>query len=92
MMKLIVDENLLSFKVLEQKVCDKCSLPVPLYSSNSVEKLCDEWVLSTSVCGTGVFSAHTATHSISGNARETQNFSTKLRKTKKVSTTNTAIT
>ena len=30
-------------------VCDKCSLPVPLYSSNSVEKLCDEWVLSTSV-------------------------------------------
>ena len=50
MMKLIVDENLLSFKVLEQKVCDKCSLPVPLDSSNSVEKLCDEWVLSTSVC------------------------------------------
>ena len=31
-------------------VCDKCLLPVPLYSSNSVEKLCDEWVLSTSVC------------------------------------------
>ena len=91
-MKLIVDENLLSFKVLEQKVCDKCSLPVPLDSSNSVEKLCDEWVLSTSVCGTGVFSAHTATHSISGNAHETQNFSTKLRKTKKVPTTNTAIT
>ena len=59
---------------------------------NSVEKLCDEWVLSTSVCGTGVFSAHTATHSISGNAHETQNFSTKLRKTKKVPTTNTAIT
>ena len=28
---------------------DKCLLPVPLYSSNSVEKLCDEWVLSTSV-------------------------------------------
>ena len=44
MMKLIVDENLLSFKVLEQKVCDKCSLPVPLDSSNSVEKLCDSWV------------------------------------------------
>ena len=43
-MKLIVDENLLSFKVLEQKVCDKCSLPVPLDSSNSVEKLCDSWV------------------------------------------------
>ena len=49
-MKLIVDENLLSFKVLEQKVCDKCSLPVPLDSGNSVEKLCDSWVLSTSVC------------------------------------------
>ena len=67
-------------------VCDKCSLPVPLYSSNSVEKLCDEWVLSTSVCGTGSFSAHTATHSISGNAHETQSFSTELRKTKKVPT------
>ncbi len=37
MMKLIVDENLLSFKVLEQKVCDKCSLSVPLDSSNSGE-------------------------------------------------------
>ena len=35
---------------LEGLVCDKCSLPVPLYSSNSVEKLCDEWVLSASVC------------------------------------------
>ena len=44
MMKLIVDENLLSFKVLEQKVCDKCSLPVPLDSGNSVEKLCYSWV------------------------------------------------
>ena len=32
---------------------------------------------------TGSFSAHTATHSISGNAHETQNFSTELRKTKK---------
>ena len=40
-------------------------MSVYLDSSNSVEKLCDEWVLSTSVCGTGVFSAHTATHSIS---------------------------
>ena len=85
-MKLIVDENLLSFKVLEQKVCDKCSLPVPLDSSNSVEKLCDEWVLSTSVCGTGSFSAHTATHSTSESTHETQSFSTKLRKAKKMST------
>ena len=33
--------------------CDKCSLSVALNSSNFVEKLCDEWVLSTSVCGTG---------------------------------------
>ena len=85
-MKLIVDENLLSFKVLEQKVCDKCSLPVPLDSSNSVEKLCNEWVLSTSVCGTGSFSAHTATHSTSESAHETQSFSTELLKTKKVPT------
>ena len=61
---------------------DKYSLPVPLDSSNSVEKLCDEWVLSTSVCGIGSFSAHTATHSTSGSAHETQSFSTELRKTK----------
>ena len=85
-MKLIVDENLLSFKVLEQKVCDKCSLPVPLYSSNSVEKLCDEWVLSTSVCGTGSFSAHTTTHSTNGSADETQSFSIHLPETKKTPT------
>ena len=32
MMKLIVDENLLSFKVLEQKVCVKCSLALFLFS------------------------------------------------------------
>ena len=61
----------------------KCLLPVPLDSSNSVEKLCDSWVLSTSVCGTGSFSAHTATHSINGSAHETQSFSTELRKTQK---------
>ena len=66
--------------------CDKCSLSVALNSSNFVEKLCDEWVLSTSVCGTGSFSAHTATHSTSGSAYETQSFSTELRKTKKVPT------
>ena len=54
-----------------------------LYSSNFANKLCGEWVLSTSVCGTGSFSAHTATHSISGNAHEMQNFSTELQKTKK---------
>ena len=33
--------------------------------------------LSTSVCGTGTFSAHTATHSTSENAHETQSFSPK---------------
>ena len=47
------------------------------------EMLCDSWVLSTSVCGTGSFSAHTATHSINGSAHETQSFSTELRKTQK---------
>ena len=57
-------------------VGDKYSLSVLLDSSNSVEKLCDEWVLSTSVWGTGSFSAHTATHSTSENAHETQSFST----------------
>lgn len=62
---------------------DKYSLSILLDSSNSVEKLCDEWVLSTSVCGTGSFSAHTATHSTSESAHETQSFSTELLKTKK---------
>lgn len=42
-------------------VCAKCSQLVLLHSSNSVEKLCGEWVLSASVCGTGSFCAHTAT-------------------------------
>ena len=65
---------------------DKYSLSVPLDFSNSVKKLCDEWVLSTSVCGTGSFSAHTATHSTSESTHETQSFSTELRKTKKVPT------
>ncbi len=51
---------------------------------NLGEGLCDEWVLSTSVCGTGSFSAHTATHSTSESAHETQSFSTELRKTKKI--------
>ena len=64
-------------------MCDKCSLPVPLDSRNFVETLCDSWVLSTSVCGTGIFSAHTATYSTSENAHEMQSVSTELRKTKK---------
>ena len=67
-------------------VCAKCSQLVLLHSSNSVEKLCGEWVLSASVCGTGSFSAHTATHSTSESAHETQSFSTELLKTKKVPT------
>ena len=67
-------------------VCAKCSLPVPLYSSNSVEKLCDEWVLSTSVCGTGSFSAHTVTHSTSESAHKPQSFSTELLEYKKAPT------
>ena len=67
---------------LDSRVCNKCSLSVPLDSSNSVEKLCGEWVLSASVCGTGSFSAHTVTHSISENAHETQSFSTELRNPK----------
>ena len=62
---------------------DKYSLPVPLDSSNSVEKLCDKWVLSTSVCGTGSFSAHTATHSISESAHKTQTISKELPKNRK---------
>ncbi len=50
-------------------------MPVYLDSNNSVAgKLCDEWVLSTSVCGTGSFSAHTATNSMNGSAHETQSF------------------
>ena len=53
---------------------------------NLGEGLCDEWVLSASVCGTGSFSAHTATHSTSESAHETQSFSTELRKTKKITT------
>ena len=39
---------------------------------NLGEGLCDEWVLSASVCGTGSFSAHTATHSTSGSAHVIQ--------------------
>ena len=39
--------------------------------------------MSTSVCGTGSFSAHTATHSINGSAHETQNFSAGITENKK---------
>mgnify|MGYP000128197469 CR=1 FL=1 len=50
---------------------------------NLGEGLCDEWVLSASVCGTGSFSAHTVTHSTSESAHKPQSLSTELRKTKK---------
>ena len=73
----------LSNKCFVMSVCVKCSMPIPLDSSNSVEKLCDSWVLSTSVCGAGSFSTHTVTHSISESAHETQSVSAKLRKPKK---------
>ena len=66
-------------------VCAKCSQLVLLHSSNSVEKLCGEWVLSASVCGTGSFSAHTVTRSTSESAHKTQSISSKLRKLKKLS-------
>ncbi len=67
-------------------MCDKCSLPVPLDSSNFVETLCDSWVLSTSVCGTGIFSAHTATYSTSENAHEKQSVFYGITENKKVPT------
>ena len=54
--------------------------------SNLGEKFCDEWVLSASVCGTGSFSAHTATHSINESAHETQSFSPKSRNPNKPKT------
>ena len=55
---------------------------ISLDSSNSVETLCDSWVLSTSVGGTGSFSAPTVTYSTSENAHETQSISTQLRNPK----------
>lgn len=53
-----------------------------LNSSNLAEKLWNSWVLSTSVCSAGSFSAHTATHSTSESAHDTQTFLAKLRKQK----------
>ena len=46
-------------------------------------RLAAELSVSVNTDSTGSFSAHTATHSISENAHEVQNFSFKLRKTKK---------
>ena len=72
-------------KDMKWLVGDKYSLSVLLDSSNSVEKLCDEWVLSTSVWGACIcvsISTHTATHSTSESAHDTQTFLAKLRKQK----------
>ena len=62
-----------------QLVYAKCLLSIYLDSSNSRETRCVSWVLSTSVCSTGSFSAHTATYSTSENAHETHRVSLKLR-------------
>ena len=70
-----------SFRVLILFVV-RFLLKVARDSSNLEEMLSGLWVLSTSVCGTGSFSAHTVTHSISENAHETQSFSTELRNPK----------
>ena len=82
-MELIVDENLISFNGLAQKIFDYfcCRfIWVPVICRKILRLV----GLSTSVCGTGGISAHTATYSTNGSAHETQNLSTKLRKTNKV--------
>ena len=48
--------------------------------------------MSASVCGTGSFSVHTATHSISGSTHEAQSFSADLWKSKKCERTLDATT
>ena len=56
-----------------------------LNSSNLAERLCDSWVLSTPVWGACIcvsISTHTATHSTSESAHDTQTFLAKLRKQK----------
>ena len=60
----------------------QCVLPIYLDSSNLEEMLSGLWVLSTSVGGTGSFSAPTVTYSISESAHVTQNFSANLLETK----------
>ncbi len=58
------------------------SVKIILLPSKLAEKLCDSWVLNTSVGGTGSFSAPTVTYSISESAHVTQNFSANLLETK----------
>ena len=72
----VADKEKLS---LEGLVYAKCLLSIYLDSSNSRETRCVSWVLSTSVCSTGSFSAHTATYSTSENAHETHRVSLELR-------------
>ena len=53
------------------------------HCSNVAEKFCVKWVLSTSVWGTGSYSAHTVTHLTSGSDPRNANFSATLRTLKK---------
>ena len=74
------------FSNLPRKDLYQCVLSIYLDSSNLEEMLSGLWVLSTSVGGTGSFSAPTVTHSMSESAHKTQSISSKSRKTKKVPT------
>ena len=74
------------FSNLARKDLYQCVLTIYLDSSNLEEMLSGLWVLSTSVGGTGSFSAPTVTHSMSESAHKTQSISSKSRKTKKVPT------
>ena len=58
----------------------QCVLQIYLDSSNLEEMLSGLWVLSTSVGGTGSFSAPTVTYSMNGSAHETQSLYTKSKK------------
>ena len=49
------------------------------HCSNVAEKFCVKWVLSASVWGTGIHSAHTVTHLTSGSDPRNANFSATLR-------------
>ena len=70
-------KNIFPINQKQAMACDKCSLPVPLDSSNSVEKRGYE------AC---VFCMPIPTRLLNESAHETQSFSTELRKTKKVPT------
>jgi len=78
-------KNIFPINQKQAMACDKCSLPVPLDSSNSVEKLCGSWV-QTRGYEACVFCMPIPTRLLNESAHETQSFSTELRKTKKVPT------